>query len=254
MADHLPEFQRVQREFSSYIRDPLNATMPAGLAVERMEAYQNLFFNNMESFIATGFPVLKSLMDGDEWVSIVRTFYARHHCKTPLFLEIAEEFILYISTGNHELFQKRPFFLELAHYEWLELSLSVAMAEPPLNDMNPDLDFLEASIQLSPVARNLAYGFPVHRIGPNFQPIEKPDLPTFLVVYRDRDDRVRFIETNQVLYRLLQLVDESGNRPTSHLLRQLGSELQHPDPAGLLSFGRDLVRDLHEKGVIAVRS
>jgi hypothetical protein len=250
MGEPLPEFQRLQLAFATHIRDPEGGPLPTDVPPVRMAAYRELFFNNMEHFIASGFPVLKSLMGRDEWVALIRDFYARHRCATPLFIEIAEEFLVYIESERTQQAGDPPFILELAHYEWVELALAVAEAEPPELHADFEKDLLAAPIRLSPVAWPLAYRFQVHRIGPDYQPETPPETPSFLVVYRNRDDRVRFLEVNQVSYRLLECLDQMPGEPVRHYLLHLAEELQHPNPAQVLEFGAELVAQLHEKGVL----
>lgn len=251
MGERLPGFQRTQFAFAAYIRDPLNAAMPADVSPVRMAMYRELFFNNIENFIATGFPVLKSLLAGERWVNLVQDFFCRHRSRTPLFAEIAEEFLDYLRNERGEAPGDPPFLLELAHYEWVELALAIAEAEvPPPAGESP----LAWTIRLSELAWPLAYRYPVHRIGPAFQPDEPPEQPTFLVVYRDRGDAVRFMEVNPVTYRLLAILAESGPLPAAECLARIAGELRHPNPAEVSVFGAEILRGFAERGVIAIVS
>ncbi|MGZ8218577.1 HvfC family RiPP maturation protein [Methylomagnum sp.] len=252
MADTLPGFQRTQFEFAAYIRDPHRHPVPPGVAPVRMDTYRELFFNNIESFIATGFPVLKSILVGERWLALVQDFYARHRCKTPLFVQIAEEFLAYLQAERGDRPEDPAFLLELAHYEWVELALAVGEAEVPQPDAALIADPLPHTIRLSELAWPLAYHFPVHKIGPDFQPAEPPGQPTFLLVYRDCEDVVRFMELNPVTYRLLELLEASGPLPARDCLSRIAEELRHPDPGAVVGFGAEILRGLAERGVIGV--
>ncbi|SMF95582.1 hypothetical protein SAMN02949497_2947 [Methylomagnum ishizawai] len=244
------DFQRIQREFAAHIRDPARQPAPADVAPRRMATYRELFFNNIENFIATGFPVLQSILAGERWTALVEDFYARHRCQTPLFVEIAQEFLAYLGAERGPRPDDPPFMPELAHYEWVELALAVAEAEvPPLApefETNP----LAHTLRLSELAWPLAYGYPVHLIGPDHQPTEPPARPTCLVVYRDAEDAVRFTEVNPATYRLLTLLEENGPTPAVDCLTRLAEELRHPDPAAVLAFGAEILRDLGRRGVV----
>ena len=250
MPESRPEFQRVQRQFAAHIREPKRHPPPADVAPNRMAMYRELFFNNIENFIATGFPVLKSILAGERWLALVDGFYARHRCKTPLFIGIAEEFLDYLSQERGVSSDDPPYLLELAHYEWVELALAVAESETPRVDAAFFDDPLSQTLRLSELAWPLAYRFPVHRIGPGFQPTEPEEQPTCLVAYRDREDAVRFMEVSPAAYRLLAVLEENGTLAARGCLARVAAELGYSDPAELLSFGADLLRDLAGRGVI----
>lgn len=250
MPEFLFDFQRTQAAFAAYIRDPEGVIPPSDVPCQRMAAYRDLFFNNIENFIATAFPVSKSVLGEEAWRSLIRDFYRGHHCKTPLFIEIAEEFLEYLSNERSEESVDPPFLLELAHYEWVELALAVSEEEPPEAGNASGASILDDCVFLSPVAWPVAYRFPVHRIGPNFKPSAPDGTLTFLVVYRNQEDLVRFMELNQVSYRLLQSLDDSPGLTVREHLLMIAQELQHPEPDMVLEFGVDLIRNVHLKGLI----
>ena len=250
MPDTLPGFQRTQFAFAAYIRDPERRPIPADVAPERMATYRELFFNNIENFIATGFPVLKSILAGERWLALVQDFFARHRSRTPLLFKVAEEFIGFLREERGEQPEDPPFLLELAHYEWVELALAVSEAEAAAPDPALLADPLAHTIALPELAWPLAYRFPVHRLGPEFQPAEPPPEPTFLIVYRDFGEIVQFMEANAVTFRLLEFLEESGPLPARDCLLRIAQELQHPDPDAVLGFGAEILRGLAERGVV----
>ncbi len=69
---------------------------------------------------------------------------------------------------------------------------------------------LDDSLMTSPLAWPLRYTFPVRQIGPDFQPVDAPEKPTWLIAWRNRHDQVRFMESNAVTVRLLRLIDEGS--------------------------------------------
>jgi hypothetical protein len=216
-----------------------------------MAIYRDLFFNNMASLLETSFPVLRKLLTQTHWHGMIRDFLIRHRCKTPLFLELPQEFLEYLS--NHRApphGDDPPFLLELAHYEWVELALSVSDddADPSLADPNGDL--LAGLPVISPLARNLTYRFPVHRIGPDFQPREPDPKQTHLLVYRNRQEQIEFMEINVVTQRLLQLLKEDPRLTGLAALRLIAEELRHPNPNQVIAAGMQLMQDLRARSVI----
>lgn len=250
MPERRADFQRVQYGFAAYIRDPSRNPPPDDVAPVRMRMYRELFFNNIESFIGAGFPVLKSILDGERWLELVGDFFRRHRCRTPFFVEIAEEFLDYLQNERGERPDDPPFLLELAHYEWVELALAVADGSVPKYADELGADPLIRVVALSALAWPLAYRFPVHRLCPEFQPAEPEAEPACLVVYRDRTDAVKFLEVNTVTFRLLETLRETGPRRGADLLRHLADRLQYPDPAILLAHGAEILQGLGNRGVI----
>jgi hypothetical protein len=151
-----------------------------------------------------------------------------------------------------EDFQPRPcdppFILELAHYEWVELALDVSEEELP--EPQPVVDLLAGVPRLSPLAWVLAYQYPVHRIGPSFRPAE-PGEGVYLAVYRDREDKVQFMELNAATARLLELIRDNEQATVVAVLQALAGELGM-EPTALQEFGAGQLAQFVEKSVVLV--
>lgn len=244
--------QKLQNDMASHLRDPANVAGPVDIERRRLKIYQDLIFNNIEGFISGAFPVLRDLYSEEHWLTLVRTFVIQHESHSPYFLHISQEFLQFLQ-NEYELGPNDPdFMLELAHYEWTELALDVSEEqEPAPNDLLTldDSDLLAKSLRLSPLAWPLSYQYPVHQIGPDFQPQEVPEQNTFLVVYR-QDEEIKFIQSNAVTVRLLLLLAEQDQRSLKDVLMQLAEEMQHPEPEQVLSFGLGLVRDMLSKKIL----
>jgi hypothetical protein len=241
---------RRQYEFAAHIRDPARRPRPADVEERRMAIYRDLFYNNVASLLAGNFPVLRKLLPDEHWHAIIRDFFVKHRCETPFFLELSQEFLEYLQTERETDLRDPPFMLELAHYEWVELALSVSDRDPDLTDTDPNGDLLAGRPRISPLAWNLTYRFPVHRIAPGFQPAEPGPQPTHLVVYRNRTDDVEFLEINAVTQRLLELLKANPGWRGRQVLEAIASELRHPEPARVLEAGTQLLNDLRARGVI----
>jgi hypothetical protein len=242
------DFKAKQQEFSAYLRNPEKHPAPADVKPERMAMYRELFFNNIDNFLSVNFPVLRKLLSDAQWSELAQDFYARHTCNTPYFSEIAEEFLDYLQSERDNP-NDPPFMLELAHYEWAEMALSIAKEEVSLNPAFSG-DWSAATLQLSPLAWPLAYRFPVHRIAPDYQPQEPPEQPTFLVVYRDPKDEVRFLEITPVTYQLLALIQEQPGRTAAAYLQAVAEQLKHPQPEIVYEGGLKIVQDLAAKHIL----
>lgn len=239
----------LQYQFAAHLRDPAQHPRPPGIEDRRMGIYRDLFYNNVEGLLAQTFPVLREIIPDEKWHRIAREFYARHACHTPLFREIPEEFITYLREERQSEADDPAFLLELAHYEWVELALDISDAEIP-NNLDPDGDLTTQMPVLSSLAWLLSYDFPVHQISHDFQPDTPSEHATLLLVYRNSDDSIQFTEINPVTARLIQLIQENTTQTGLSLLKQLATELQHPQPDSIISHGQQILLDLRSKGVI----
>jgi hypothetical protein len=242
-------FQAGQFTFAAHLRDPAVNPAPADIEDRRVAIYRDLIYNNIESFLSSGFPVLRSLMSDEAWHQLVRGFVRDHRCHTPYFLEISQEFLVYLREGKASIPKNLPFILELAHYEWVELALDVSPEVLPDvlpgQEIRPDggMTFLDDNLQISPLAWRLNYSYPVHKISLDYQPLEAPEQPSSLVVYRGPDEKVHFLESNAVTLRLLQLL-EDGQCNARQALEQVALELKHPEPETLMAMGGKIIQEL----------
>jgi uncharacterized protein len=250
MPEAVPPFQRLQYAFAASIRDPENQPRPPGVPAHRMQIYWKLAYNNLESFIASGFPVLKATLGEAMWQALIRDFLRCHQSKTPYLAEIGEEFLRYLQDERGEVDTDPPFLLDLAHYEWVELALLIAETVLPAETPALLEDPLSQTIYLSELAWPLAYRFPVHRIGPDFRPHCPPAEPSFLLVYRDRDDRVRFLEISSSIYLLLDLLRRKGPLDAAAALTEAGATITSGDYHAFISGSRALLAGLAKRAVI----
>jgi len=213
------DFKSKQAEFSAYIRNPSSNPCPSDVKPERMQVYRELFFNNVDGFLSSNFPVLHSLLSPEAWQQLAQDFFAHHPCTTPYFTEIPEEFLLYLQNERPTNGTDYPFMLELAHYEWVEMALSISTEVlPKINDRKTTLT---ENISLSPLAWPLAYQFPVHKISPDYLPQQAPEEPSYIVVYRNKEDEVNFIELAQMSFHLLQRLQSSGKINTADFISSI---------------------------------
>jgi len=252
MTSSMPEpgFKRLQKDFAAHIRNPRNVPPPEGIEDRRLAIYRELFYNNIESFLSGNFPVLHEITPDEKWHGIVRDFMVNHRCETPHFPEIAQEFLTYLSESRRAGADDYPFMLELAHYEWVELALGISDEDADLPPHDPNGDLLAGIPLVSPVAWNLSYSYPVHRISPGMIPEAPSEEITHLVVYRDRLDRIHFLEINAVTQRLLELVKQNMQATGLEILQMIAEEMQHPDPAVVITAGAQLMQDLKARNII----
>lgn len=244
----MKSFQETQLAFVKHLRAPDFYPAPKEMEDRRMGIYRELIYNNIESFIATVFPVVRSLLSDAHWHKIVRAFIQEHECQTPYFLQISAEFLQYLLQERGLEAGDPEYLLELAHYEWVELALDVSELEIPAKTSLP-LDLFASHPRVSPLAMTLNYSYPVHKISPQHRYLAAE--PSQLVVYRNRVDQVKFLAANPVTARLLYLLQIRQDLSLDQNIAIIGAELHHPQPDLLIVDAEKLVRELYELEIIS---
>lgn len=243
------DFITLQSEFVTAIKDPSTFIANDDDTKRRMGIYQSLFFNNISNFISTGFPVLMSLIDNGNWSKLIRHFFMQHHCRSPYFVEISKEFVEYLSSKPELPFSLPAFASELAHYEWLELDVSIRKAKGPVGFY--EKGDVVTSVSVSPFATLVSYQYAVHLIGRDYIPCEPAPQRQFYVVYRDRNQDVQFVHLNAITATLLNVI-EQANTPMSidNLGQHLTQLLVHLSPQTVLQGMQHTVDDMLNKGIL----
>lgn len=240
-------FKQTQYQFAAHIRDPEHHSAPGDIEDRRMAIYRDLFYNNINGTLKNAFPVIRSLMSEADWEAMVRDFMIKHRSKTPLFVEIAREFIAYLE-NEREAESDPPFMQELAHYEWVELALTIAEPAFKTTPLAEDDDVLALHFVQSPLAWLLVYQYPVHQISAENQPEAAAETPVCLLVYRNQAEQIKFIELNPVSARLLELLAQAHTGQAA--ADELATAMQHPDPQVVTNGAIGMIHDWVERGIL----
>lgn len=246
------DFLQVQRQVAAYLRDPRSNPPPDAIEKRRLKVYQDLFYNNIEGFLRQGFPVLHGILDAaDAWQPLVRQFFSTHACETPYFTEISAEFVGWLQAGNAAP-ESPAYAAELAHYEWMELALALQETPTPPAGMLATGDVMTHCPVLNPASRTLRYRWPVAMLSPDNPDAEPLPELLHLLMYRDREDIVRFMAINPVTAELLEQLacNEDDPRTGRSHLQNLAERMPGVEPGRILAFGQSLLEDFLERGVL----
>lgn len=243
------ELLALQTQFTQHLRNPDAYGVPDGLDKRRVGVYSELIFNNISALMSEFFPVLHQMLPEQNWNDLIREFFITWRAETPYFPKLAEEFLIFLSARpgtNHEPEYLKP----LAHYEWLELYLFIHEAELPTTPLSAT-ELTQQRVRLSELAVPAAYQFPVHQIQPDWQ---EQGAATYLLVFRDDNDSIRFFELAPLAYELLSAMasTETGiNIPD--WLKQKATELGQEQQV-FVDFGMDLIKQFNQEKLIYVGS
>ncbi|MFA6901667.1 MAG: putative DNA-binding domain-containing protein [Gallionellaceae bacterium] len=249
VKSELPAFQQYQFAFASHIRNPQLHKRPHGVEARRMKVYNELLFNNLEGFLLACFPVLRQVLGKRKWTRLVRDFFTAHRCHTPFFRQIPDEFVYYLKNERGVRSEDSAFLQDLAHYEWVELMLSVSNKETNFALIDAQGDLMHCQPALNPVLTLQSYDYPVHRISPRFKPTAEQKEETHFAILRNSENEVKFILINPVSMRLLSLLQATALSGKEVLL-QIASEMKHPDPQVVLAGGLEIMQSLRDSQVI----
>ena len=241
-------FQDVQQRFSAHLRDPENNPPPGNIEERRLKVYRELFYNTVEGLLAKSFPVIREILDGrDQWHPLVRDFYANARCESPYFTELPERFVAYLA--DEVTLPLPPYLPELAHYEWLELVLEIA-EDVNAGQVETEGDLLDDVPVLNPVYQLAQYQWPVSRIAAECEPDAPLASPMLVLLYRDADDVVRFMEINGITAALLEQLNSRPELSGREHLQRLATQLPQIPVEQVLHFGADMLADFQERGLI----
>lgn len=242
-------FQQFQDGFAARIRDPQGAPLPEQVPERRMRAYEELVFNNIEGFLLSCYPITRKLLDDELWEQVVRRFVMEHRCATPLFREIPKEFLDWLDGKFHALFPTMPFLQEFMHYEWLELAVSIASEEVDPSQITASGDCLDGVPVLNPTTQLACYSYPVHLIGPGFQPEQADGQVHCYLLYRDAENEVQFVQLNPVSAHLIVLLQQQEKTGREALL-QIAREINNQEPEALVAAGGEQLEQFRQAGVV----
>jgi uncharacterized protein len=248
-ADTSTDAFAAQRALTAHIRDP-QAAPPGGIEERRLRVYRELFFNNVEGVLSGNFPVVCRTLGDAAWTALVRGFVRDHSSRTPLFTELAREFLRYLEARTERGEPGPPWLGELAHYEWVELALQISEARADDVPHEPEGNLVDGRPALSPLAWPLAYAWPVHRIGPGGAPNVAPAAPTLLLVQRIADGDVRFSELSPLAFRLLTRIEEFPMLDGRAQLQALAQEAGANDIDTFLAQGAAMLEQFRRDGVL----
>ncbi|WP_432745178.1 putative DNA-binding domain-containing protein [Methylobacter sp. G7] len=243
----IPAFQELQRQFLAHLRNPEQQPLPTGFDQQGAAIYVDLLYNKFNDSLTTCFPVTNAILGETAWQQLLKDFIAEHRCLSPYYRQIPDEFVQYLQ-NERQVTDDSPFLPELAHFEWIELVLSIAEVAPMVTETLSDKQLMEAVLVFAPVIKLLHYVWPVQQINPAYQTKEPPSVATHILGFRDAADQVQFIALNPAT---ASLVFQLQNQYTAkQALQELGKNLTPSELFNLMLFGKDILADLYRQGAI----
>ena len=214
-----------------------------------MKVYRELFFNNIDGMLAANFPVIRRIFGDDDWHALVRAFYRDHRSRTPLFTELPREFLRYLETRDVD--RRSAVAARTGALRMGRACAADQRSRPATTSRTiPTVICLSGRPLPSPLAWPLAYAWPVHRIGPDYQPEVAPREPTLLLLRREADGKVSFHSLSPLTFRLLQRLDLEPALSGREQLAALAVEAGAEDIDAFMRDGAAMLLQLHREGTL----
>jgi len=246
----------LQRALASLVLDPEGETFeddPTAFALSRglpdadaqsfrqfsegLAAYRELARLSLLDPIETMFPITKTLLvREDAWEACVDAFLQARCVASRHYRDIAPAFLGWLAeTGWGQA--TRPYLLELAHVELLEVLVARFPGAEPPPGLHPDPG-LQDRLVLDPATQVVSYRHAVHRTS-EAAPVPEA-RPTHLLAYRDGEGRPQLMDLTPAAAALLV-------RAQTESLGEAAAALGLAD----LAATTGLLKDLRERGAIA---
>ena len=230
----MQDFQHYQAAFTAHIRNPQANAKPFGVSSTRMAVYKTAVFNNIFESVSVCFPVCQLAVGKQAWCKLIKDFVKNDAAATPIFREIPQAFLQFLNVSK----TAPDYLAQLAHYEWVELAVShLPNSSSKLSKVT---DLLHEKPVLAPNLL-LQYDYAVHTISKKHNTQAKQE--THLLVFRNAENAVKFIELNPITFQLLDLMTKLDLTGKQALLR-LAEALNYPDGDAMLAFGAEILADL----------
>jgi hypothetical protein len=245
----MKSLRETQHAFIQHIKKPQENPFDGAIEDRRLKIYRELFFNNILGFLSSGFPVLESLYCEEQWNALARRFFSEHECRSPYFIDISKEFVEYLSSEYQLGEFDRVFMRELAHYEWLELDVSVRKSDQIAKVWDGHSPIIQ--VQMSDLASLVSYQYPVHQVSVDFKPSQASEI-VYLVVYRDTTDEVNFTLVNTVTAHLLNTIMQQGAATTEPLIKMMVEAMPQLDVQQITGSLQQVLQQLLKQEILLV--
>ena len=245
----MPSLRETQYAFIQHIKNPQKNPFDGAIEDRRLKIYRELFFNNILGFLSSGFPVLESLYSKEQWEMLARKFFIEHECRSPYFIDISKEFVEYLSSEYPLGEFDQVFMRELAHYEWLELDVSVRKSSQIAKVWDGNSPITQ--VQMSDLASLVSYQYPVHKISADYKPLQASEI-VYLVVYRDATDEVNFTLVNTVSAHLLNTIMQQGEVSIDSLIKIMVEAMPQLDVQQITGSLQQVLQQLLKQEILLV--
>ena len=189
--------ERMRRDLERYLREhgvdgeDLGAMLEVG--AERMLVYRGLVHNRLRHTVRDFIARTAARLGKDALKSVVAAFIEERAAKSYYLRDVPAEFVAWVVPRWREDPGVPSYLADLARHELLEFDVR----NDPRGGEEPtgQAVALDRPLRFDGAARRVDYDYAVHRLETKLEDRTVPEhVPTALLVYRDPDNRVRYLE------------------------------------------------------------
>jgi hypothetical protein len=112
-----------------------------------------------------------------------------------------------------------------------------------------DADIAKSLINISPLAWNLVYQYPVQTITTDFQPEDLKPGHHFILAYRDKSDEVFLQKIDMLTHLLIETIKENNNFTGLQVVEAIAKQ-QESEQDKFIETGLTILKELQQNNVI----
>lgn len=219
-----------------------------GRGARRFLIYRTLVHNRLRAATREFIPRAAARRGKDEFVADFAAFMQDHASRSPYLREVPGEFVAWVAPRWATDPDVPRFLVDLARHELLEGEVrnDPAGGEAPTGAAIA----LDAPLRFDGTARLMHYGWAVHKLSYATEDrSEPPEGSTHLLVYRDAEAKVRYLDLTPWAAAVLDALLVGGLAVKDGLLRA-ATELGEPLDDDKLAKAATLFADLADRSVL----
>lgn len=178
-----------------------------GAKTDRLHNYRRLIYNIIDDAIESAYPIAKSYINEVHWETMIDEFILEHKCQHPQIMRMPGEFIDFIEEKGYSKKYNLPFLSDLLNFEWVEVIVHT-MKDVKIQEFNTKGDFSNSRLVFSPYIELLQLEYPIHQLRKT--DIESAKGNYFILVYRQENGTVQYLELNQLTFFIVSTMTEDN--------------------------------------------
>lgn len=244
-----PETVNHQHQLANYCRTGQEVNIE-GAVNRRLHHYRRLVSNVVNDSLSRAYPIAKSILDEENWNSLVNDFFINHDSQSPQIWKLPYEFYEYVLEANWAEKLSMPYLYDLLYFEWIEIEI-FTMEDIDVQYNTSSENIFHNNIVVNPESQLIKLEYPVHLLSLNEAYQNKGNY--FVFVYRMPDSgKVKFLNLSLLNAYIFELLILHGNMQL--FLDELANKFKLPDNGQLIQHLNKFIPDMiSQKAILGFR-